>query len=525
MISPQVMKTPRRRASGVARCALVVAPGARGDIAPLVGLGARLRAEGGHEVAVVADARYAPLIRDAGFDHTPIPADLAQLIAETGDDSRRRTSVRVVRDYQQMLTEYLDAPPTPWHRSVTTSPRAWASPPSRPCCNRWNPASPIHRSCWARGASVRSATGSPGPRCAQCPRRPTRPARESAGAGVAPGEPSRSRTPAARRRPARAPRDQRGGPAAAPGLATGAAPRRVLVAAAPSALGTTTGARRVPRRRTTADGRRVRQRPHGSRRRRRRHRARRPEGGTPAGRPGGLRRHPPRRRRPCHRRRPARLAVPAGSRGRPPRRSRHHGGRPPCCGRPSRRRARPQRPGVLGRSHRSPGRRSGGDTVHPAHLRPAGRRRLRGRREPRVPGGGPTTSPPGSPTRTAPPGSSPRSNGCPSRRCGCPDTAHDDGNGRASAGSCDRDSTEPVPGRRCRAVASAAMQRRADETASARPGTSRQGRRLRGNPGVHHLFAAGRPAHAGHEQSACSARPTGTPVVGRRCIAQRRSRV
>ncbi|MFC4943360.1 hypothetical protein [Pseudonocardia sp. GCM10023141] len=70
------------------------------------------------------------------------------------------------------------------------------------------------------------------------------------------------------------------------------------------------------------------------------------------------------------------------------------------------------------------------------------------------------------------------------------------------------------------------MQRRADETASSRSGRSfgsapRPVSQLRGNPGVHHLFAARRPAREGHEGSACGARPTGTPVVGRRCITHR----
>jgi len=43
---------------------------------------------------------------------------------------------------------------------------------------------------------------------------------------------------------------------------------------------------------------------------------------------------------------------------------------------------------------------------------------------------------------------------------------------------------------------------------------------LRDNPGVHHLYAAGRPARAWQQRSAGGARPTGTLVVRRRPIAR-----
>ncbi|MFD7661728.1 glycosyltransferase [Streptomyces sp. NPDC059788] len=53
---------------------LITAAGSYGDVAPYTGLGARLR-EAGHSVALAADASYAQLVRAAGLEFRPLPAD------------------------------------------------------------------------------------------------------------------------------------------------------------------------------------------------------------------------------------------------------------------------------------------------------------------------------------------------------------------------------------------------------------------------------------------------------------------
>ncbi|WP_327392294.1 glycosyltransferase [Streptomyces sp. NBC_01186] len=53
---------------------LIAAAGSYGDIAPYTGLGARLR-EAGHEVAVTAHDTHTALIRNAGLEPRPLPAD------------------------------------------------------------------------------------------------------------------------------------------------------------------------------------------------------------------------------------------------------------------------------------------------------------------------------------------------------------------------------------------------------------------------------------------------------------------
>ncbi|KIZ19025.1 glycosyltransferase [Streptomyces natalensis] len=53
---------------------LITAAGSYGDIAPYTGVGARLRAAG-HEVALATHDAYAPLVRAAGLEFRPLPAD------------------------------------------------------------------------------------------------------------------------------------------------------------------------------------------------------------------------------------------------------------------------------------------------------------------------------------------------------------------------------------------------------------------------------------------------------------------
>ncbi|GAA0432617.1 glycosyltransferase [Streptomyces luteireticuli] len=53
---------------------LIAAAGSRGDVAPYTGLGARLAAAG-HEVALATGEVFAPLVREAGLEFRPLPAD------------------------------------------------------------------------------------------------------------------------------------------------------------------------------------------------------------------------------------------------------------------------------------------------------------------------------------------------------------------------------------------------------------------------------------------------------------------
>ncbi|KNB52832.1 glycosyltransferase [Streptomyces caatingaensis] len=53
---------------------LITAAGSRGDVAPYTGLGARLAAAG-HEVALATGEVFAPLVREAGLEFRPLPAD------------------------------------------------------------------------------------------------------------------------------------------------------------------------------------------------------------------------------------------------------------------------------------------------------------------------------------------------------------------------------------------------------------------------------------------------------------------
>ncbi|MEO3940798.1 glycosyltransferase [Paenarthrobacter nicotinovorans] len=60
---------------------LMVAPGTRGDVAPMAGLGSRLQGLG-YEVAIAANPAYAPLVVESGCEFRPLPGDLAELIKQ-----------------------------------------------------------------------------------------------------------------------------------------------------------------------------------------------------------------------------------------------------------------------------------------------------------------------------------------------------------------------------------------------------------------------------------------------------------
>jgi sterol 3beta-glucosyltransferase len=85
---------------------LMVTPGTRGDVAPMAGLGSRLRALG-FDVAIAANATYAPLVvTTAGCEHRELPGDMSHLVSPappgekaTGADLRR---------YLRELGDYFD---------------------------------------------------------------------------------------------------------------------------------------------------------------------------------------------------------------------------------------------------------------------------------------------------------------------------------------------------------------------------------------------------------------------------------
>ncbi|MFE4834788.1 glycosyltransferase [Arthrobacter sp. NPDC056691] len=84
---------------------LMVTPGTRGDVVPMAGLGSRLRTMG-FDVAIAANAAYAPLVAFAGCEHRELPGDMSHLVSPappgkkaTGADLRR---------YMGELGDYMD---------------------------------------------------------------------------------------------------------------------------------------------------------------------------------------------------------------------------------------------------------------------------------------------------------------------------------------------------------------------------------------------------------------------------------
>lgn len=84
---------------------LMVAPGTRGDVAPMAGLGSRLQGLG-YEVAVAANPAYAPLVVESGCEFRPLPGDLAGLIRQQAPGAK--ASSAGVLTFWRKLTEYMD---------------------------------------------------------------------------------------------------------------------------------------------------------------------------------------------------------------------------------------------------------------------------------------------------------------------------------------------------------------------------------------------------------------------------------
>ncbi|MEV7663993.1 glycosyltransferase [Paenarthrobacter sp. NPDC089316] len=84
---------------------LMVAPGTRGDVAPMAGLGSRLQ-DLGYEVAIAANPAYSPLVVGSGCEFRPLQGDLAQLIKRPAPGAKA-TSGSLVAFWRQ-LGEYMD---------------------------------------------------------------------------------------------------------------------------------------------------------------------------------------------------------------------------------------------------------------------------------------------------------------------------------------------------------------------------------------------------------------------------------
>jgi len=79
---------------------LIVTAGSRGDVAPFTGLGQRLR-QAGHQVALAAHDRFAPLVRDCGLEHRALPGDPVEL-------TRARTAAPSPEAAQSVFAAFLD---------------------------------------------------------------------------------------------------------------------------------------------------------------------------------------------------------------------------------------------------------------------------------------------------------------------------------------------------------------------------------------------------------------------------------
>jgi len=89
---------------------LIVAPGSRGDVAPISGVGARLRAAG-FEVAVAADKEFAALIEDARLEFRPLIGDARAAVgtevvqASARDGAVSRSSAKLLKVAKQWFRD------------------------------------------------------------------------------------------------------------------------------------------------------------------------------------------------------------------------------------------------------------------------------------------------------------------------------------------------------------------------------------------------------------------------------------
>ena len=84
---------------------LMVAPGTRGDVAPMAGLGSSLQSLG-YEVAIAANPAYAALVVESGCEFKPLPGDLTELITQPAPGAK--ASSGSVLTFWRKLTDYMD---------------------------------------------------------------------------------------------------------------------------------------------------------------------------------------------------------------------------------------------------------------------------------------------------------------------------------------------------------------------------------------------------------------------------------
>jgi len=91
---------------------VIMAVGGRGDVAPLTGLGVRLR-EAGHDVALAVEESFAELVRGVGLEYRHLPGDTrAALASRSGQEWQRagtRLSPRAIRANLAVTREVLRA--------------------------------------------------------------------------------------------------------------------------------------------------------------------------------------------------------------------------------------------------------------------------------------------------------------------------------------------------------------------------------------------------------------------------------
>ncbi|MGW6173646.1 glycosyltransferase [Arthrobacter sp. NPDC055138] len=84
---------------------LMIAPGTRGDVAPMAGLGSRLQTLG-FEVAIAANAAYAQLTTAAGCEHRELPGDMSHLVSPAPPG--QKATGADLRSYMRELGDYFD---------------------------------------------------------------------------------------------------------------------------------------------------------------------------------------------------------------------------------------------------------------------------------------------------------------------------------------------------------------------------------------------------------------------------------
>ncbi|MFB6892147.1 glycosyltransferase [Kitasatospora sp. NPDC056327] len=83
---------------------LIVTAGSRGDVAPFLGLGRRLK-DAGHQVAVAAHAAFAELVGACGLDHRPLPGDAQELLLAWSRAASREEAREATKAYADGLAD------------------------------------------------------------------------------------------------------------------------------------------------------------------------------------------------------------------------------------------------------------------------------------------------------------------------------------------------------------------------------------------------------------------------------------